>query len=72
VADVINGVRLADSHVYDARLCSLSFSPDSRQLLALSDRARLCRWVLDDSGRFVSREMLADDGWVTGPVKVIT
>ena len=58
LADAINGIRLADSYVSDARLSCLSFSPDSRQLLALSDGARLCRWLLNERGQFLSTDVL--------------
>jgi WD40 repeat protein len=69
LADANTGARLADSYVSVARFRSLSFSPDGRQLLALSEGARLYRWLLDDHGRFLSTEVLSDSNWVPTPTR---
>lgn len=64
IADVNTGARLADFYIADAWFRCLSFSPDSRQILALSEEARLYRWLLDEYGRLVSTEMPVNGCWL--------
>jgi len=64
LADVSMGALLFDLRFSDAEIECLSFSPDSRQLIALTKGARLHRWLLADDGRLVSSRTLADNRWV--------